>query len=129
MGIRILAVGMLACLVGTVLDSANANAEVEGRYKRVISYQNKGDLFYNFYEGPQPSGTAAQMYVSPLPVPAYVGHSYTTYQPLMPHEMMYHHCRTHYAHTPGAGWSRAKIRYGTRGLKLQDIIHDLSIKY
>jgi hypothetical protein len=47
----------------------------------------------------------------------------------MPHEMMYHHCRTHYAHTPGAGWSRAKIRYGTRGLKLQDIIHDLNIKY
>jgi hypothetical protein len=129
MGIRILAVGMLACLVGTVLDSANAKAEVEGRYKRVISYQNKGDLFYNFYEGPQPSGTAAQMYVSPLPVPAYVGHSYTTYQPLMPHEMMYHHCRTHYAHTPGAGWSRAKIRYCTYGLRLQDIVHNLNIRY
>ncbi|MDZ4658219.1 MAG: hypothetical protein SH868_11635 [Bythopirellula sp.] len=129
MAIRILAVGMMACLMGSLFDCATGRAEVEGRYKRVISYQSKNDLFYNFYEGPQPSGTAAQMYVAPLPVPIHVGHSYTTYQPLMPHEMMYHHHRSHYAHTPGAGWTRAKIRYGTRGLRLQDMFHDLSNKY
>ena len=52
----------------------------------MISYQDKRDLFANYYVGPQPSGTAAQMYVSPQPVPANVGHTYTTYQPLMPHE-------------------------------------------
>lgn len=119
----------LVCLVSLLFTPAAVRAEVEGRYKRIISYQNKGDLFYNNYEGPQPSGTAAQMYVSPLPVPANVGHTYTTYQPFMPQEMMHHHCRTHYAHTPGAGWSRAKIRYGTSGLRLQDIFHDLSNKY
>ncbi len=129
MAIRIFAVSIVACLAGSLFDCATANAEVEGRYKRCISYQSKNDLFYNFYEGPQPSGTAAQMYIAPLPVPIHVGHSYTTYQPLMPHEMMHHHYRSHYAHTPGAGWSRAKIRYGTRGLRLQDIFHDLSIKY
>jgi hypothetical protein len=129
MSVRIFAVGMLACLLSTVLDCATASAEVEGRFKRTISYQNKSDLFYNAYVGPYPSGTAAQMYISPLPVPANVGHTYTTYQPLMPHEMMYHHHRSHYAHTPGAGWTRAKIRYGTRGLRLQDMVHDLNIRY
>ncbi len=129
MTVRIFAVGILACLLGTLLDCASASAEVEGRFKRAISYQNKGDLFYNYYEGPQPSGTAAQMYIAPLPVPANVGHTYTTYQPFMPHEMMYHHHRSHYAHTPGAGWSRTKVRYGTRWLKIQDIVHDLNIRY
>lgn len=101
----------------------------EGKWKRIISYQDKRDLFYNFYEGPQPSGTTAQMYVSPLPVPANVGHTYTTYQPWMPHEYTYKHMRSHYAYHPGAGWTRSKIRYGTRGLKLQDIFHDLNWRY
>jgi hypothetical protein len=126
---RIFAVGVLTCLMSSLLDCASASAEVEGRFKRHISYQSKNDLFYNYYEGPAPSGTAAQMYISPLPVPANVGHTYTTYQPLMPHEYMYHHSRSHYAHVPGAGWSRAKIRYCTYGLRLQDIFHDLSNKY
>ncbi len=132
MAVRILAVGIVACLIGTLFNCANATAEVEGRYKRSISYQSKNDLFYNYYEGPSAGafgGATAQMYISPLPVPANVGHTYITYQPLMPHEMLYHHHRSHYAHTPGAGWSRAKIRYGTRGLKLQDIVHNLNIKY
>jgi hypothetical protein len=57
------------------------------------------------------------MYVSPRPVPAYVGHTYITYQPFMPHEYLYKHTRTHYAYDCNAGWSRAKIRYGTYGLR------------
>lgn len=102
-----LAAGLLACS----LSPARADG-----YKRAISYQNKQDLFYNFYEGPNPSGTATAMYVSPRPVPAYVGHTYITYQPFMPHEYLYKHTRTHYSYGCGAGWSRAKIRYGTHGL-------------
>ena len=117
--LALLAVGLAACASATpprpmALGSA------------VISYQDKQDLFYNFYEGPDPSGTAAAMYVSPRPVPAYVGHTYTTYQPFMPHEYLYRHTRSHYAHTPGAGWSRAKIRYRTYGLRLDDCVVDLS---
>jgi hypothetical protein len=92
--------------------------ETEGLYKRVISYQSKQDLFYNAYEGPNPSGTATAMYISPRPVPPNVGHTYTTYQPFMPHEYLYRHTRSHYAYEPGAGWSRAKIRYRTHGLWL-----------
>jgi len=98
-------------------------------WKRTISYQSKNDLFYNYQVGPNPSGTAAQMYVSPGPVPAGVGHTYTTYQPLMPHEMLYRHTRSHYAHQQGAGWTRAKVRYRTHGLVFQDIFHRLSNKY
>lgn len=119
----------LAAVFLAVGLSPTVGQAVEGKWKRIISYQDKRDLFYNFYEGPQPSGTAAQMHISPLPVPAHVGHTYTTYQPWMPHEYMYKHVRSHYAYHPGAGWTRAKVRYGTRGLKLQDVFHDLNWRY
>lgn len=108
---------------GALGDPARAT---EGLWRRIISYQDKKDLFYNYYEGPDPSGTAAAMYVSPRPVPVHVGHTYTTYQPLMPHEYLYKHTRSHYAHVPGAGWSRAKVRYRTYGLRLDDIAWRLS---
>jgi hypothetical protein len=111
--IALAAVGLTAAAL-----ASSASAEP---WKRVISYQGKQDLFYNFYEGPDPSGTAAAMYVSPRPVPVHVGHTYTTYQPWMPHEYLYRHTRSHYAHVPGAGWSRAKIRYRTHGLNLDHL--------
>ena len=67
--------------------------------KRQISYQQQKDLFYNYYAQPGPFyNTPAQMYVSPLPVPANVGHTYMTYQPFMPHEYMYHHNRSYYTY-------------------------------
>jgi len=124
---RISRATFVACLVAGCLQCCQtAQAEnPEGRWQRIISYQDKNDLFYNYQVGPNPSGTAAQMYVSPMPVPANVGHTYTTYQPYMPHEYLYKHKRSHYAYTPGCGWTRAKVRYGTRGLRLQDIWHDL----
>jgi hypothetical protein len=40
------------------------------------------DLFYNFYVHGPCGGYPAQMYVSPKPVPANVGHTYITYQPI-----------------------------------------------
>lgn len=103
-------------------DDARADYGWEGR--RTISYQDPKDLFYNYYVGPQPSGTAAQLYVSPLPVPEHVGHTYNTYQPFYPHEYMYGHCRAYYTHHTGAGWTRTKVRYNTGG-KLNFIYHRL----
>lgn len=113
--IALMAVGLAA------LGLSQRVAQANGPWQRTISYQSKQDLFYNFYEGPDPSGTAAAMYVSPRPVPPFVGHTYTTYQPLMPHEYLYRHTRSHYAHVPGAGWSRAKVRYRTCGLCLDHL--------
>jgi hypothetical protein len=53
------------------------------------------DLFYNYYVEGVNGGPPAQLYISPRPTPAFVGHTYITYQPLMPHEMMYQHHRVY----------------------------------
>ena len=59
-------------------------------------------MFYNYYAQPGPyNGAAAEMYVCPRPVPAHVGHTWVTYQPLMPHEFMYKHKRSYYTLQPG----------------------------
>jgi hypothetical protein len=73
------------------------------------------DLFYNFYEGPSASGVGApaQLYVSPRPTPPMVGHTYITYQPLMPHEFMYHHHRKYYKYYHDGGFTTACARYYT----------------
>ena len=41
-------------------------------------------------------GLTAGKYIAPHPVPSHVGHSYRTYEPLMPHEMMYEHDRNYF---------------------------------
>jgi len=105
-----------------------ARAELKAGWdgKRRISYQQQKDLFYNYYAQPGPyNGAAAGMYVSPRPVPARVGHTYVTYQPYMPHEFLYKHKRAYYTHTPGAGWRRTNVRYGTFGLRLDNWCTDM----
>jgi len=94
--------------------------------KRSISFQRPNDLFYNYYAGPEPSGTGAQMYVAPLPVPERVGHTYNTYQPMLPHEQLYAHKRSWWTHHPGAGWTRTKVRYSNCGYFLQNKIWRLN---
>lgn len=94
--------------------------------KRHISYQQQKDLFYNYYAQPGPyNGAAAGMYTCPRPVPPFVGQTWVTYQPWMPHEMMYKHERSYYTYNPGAGWRRTNVRYGTCGLRLEDCVMDL----
>ena len=54
----------------------------------------------------------AQLYVSPGPVPAWVGHTYITYEPLMPHNQMYpHYDSYHRYHDQGRGLTRTKVVY------------------
>lgn len=81
------------------------------------------DLFYNFWvapgcnaEGggaaPTPNPVGAQLYVAPHPVPAYVGHTFYTYQPLMPHEMLYPHKRYYHRHyDEGRGYNRTAVKW------------------
>lgn len=70
------------------------------------------DLFYNFYVDPNCSAVGAQMYMAPGPIPPHVGHTYYTYQPFMPHEMLYKHKRTyHRYYDEGRGFTRTHIRY------------------
>lgn len=61
--------------------------------------QPQYDLFYNYYtNGP---GTPAKMYPSPLPAPEWVGHTYVTYQPLMPQAWLNPHARRYVRYAPG----------------------------
>jgi hypothetical protein len=75
------------------------------------------DLFYNYYVGPaaapNPYGAnaVAAMYPSPVPAPPLVGHTYITYQPLLPHEFLYAHTHYYYSEHPGGGQTTTRVRY------------------
>jgi uncharacterized low-complexity protein len=70
------------------------------------------DLFYNHYAWPSCTGVGAELYVSPRPVPPHVGHTFVTYQPLMPHEMLYQHDRTyHRYYNSGQGLNRTHVKW------------------
>ena len=70
------------------------------------------DLFQNYYVNPACGGLGSTLYVSPGPIPAHVGHTYFTYQPLMPHEFRYPHHRTyHKSYDDGKGLSRASVHW------------------
>jgi hypothetical protein len=110
----------------TAAEVVHAELKAGWDGKRRISYQQQKDLFYNYYAQPGPyNGAAAGMYVSPRPVPAFVGHTYVTYQPYMPHEYLYKHKRSYYTHTAGAGWRRTNVRYGTCCLRWDNWCSDM----
>ena len=70
------------------------------------------DLFYNYYVGNGCDQVGAQLYVAPQPVPPLVGHTFITYQPLMPHEFLYQHHHTYYRYYDGGrGMTRASVKY------------------
>jgi hypothetical protein len=70
------------------------------------------DLFYNYYTQGNANSVNAQMYVSPIPVPPNVGHTFYTYQPLYPHHMLYwHKDRYHNYYDGGRGMNRTRAVY------------------
>jgi hypothetical protein len=75
-------------------------------------FYGQPDLFYNYYAWPSCTGLGAELYVAPRPIPPHVGLTYITYQPLMPHEMLYAHHRTyHRYYNGGQGLNRTSVRY------------------
>ncbi len=128
--LRSVAILVVAGLIGEIgIRSAHADWPVKNGWdgKRRISYQQQKDLFYNYYAQPGPcdNATAAGIYPSPRPVPPNVGWTWVTYQPFMPHEMLYRHERSYYTYNPGAGWTRTNVRYGTGGLRWNNWCFDL----
>jgi hypothetical protein len=70
------------------------------------------DLFYNYYTAANCGAWPAAMYVAPRPVPPLVGHTFYTYQPLLPHEYMYiHHRSYHRYYDGGRGLARTHVSY------------------
>jgi hypothetical protein len=89
---------------GTVLGDAMA-----GCIPRTYGYP---DLFYNNYTQGNCNATNAQMYVAPVPTPPFVGHTFFTYQPFMPEEMLYWHTnRYHNYYDGGRGMNHTRIHY------------------
>jgi hypothetical protein len=83
---------------------------------RPYTESSQPDVFYNLYV-PNNLGDAGAAYPAPYPTPNLVGHTYYTYQPLMPHEFLYHHHRTyHQYYNRGNGFEpddRALVRLAT----------------
>ncbi|MCA9248398.1 MAG: hypothetical protein KDA42_14830 [Planctomycetales bacterium] len=104
-----LAFGLCVANVVGLFDTCEAQAVYNGR--RSV----QGDVFYNYYAQDHRcnQGQPAQLYMSPLPAPPIVGHTYYTYQPLMPHEYMYAHHRDYWRATPGGSWSHTSVEYKT----------------
>jgi len=74
--------------------------------------QGAGDLFYNYYVPPGPNGgVGAQLYLCPRPTPPLVGHTYITYQPLMPHEFLYRHHRVYKTKHEDAPKTRTSVHW------------------
>lgn len=97
-----LVAGFALCL------SANVRAEDNCNYRDY----GRPDLFYNYWVPPNCDGMGAALYLSPRPVPPHVGHTFITYQPLMPHEFMYHHSRHyHRYYNDGRGMTRTSVKY------------------
>jgi hypothetical protein len=70
-----------------------------------------GDLFYNYYVAPSCYSPGAVLYPCPVPTPPVIGHTYITYQPLMPQEFLYQHSRTYHTKNDGAGWTKTTVKW------------------
>ncbi len=69
-------------------------------------------MFYNYYVPPcgyPPTG--AQLYVSPLPTPPLVGHTWVTNAAFMPHELLWRHHRTYKRHLPNGKVTRTRVSW------------------
>ncbi len=62
----------------------------------VVAQGSRPNNLFSQYYTQGASSTHAELYPAPHQVPRHVGHTYNTYQPLMPHEHMYAHQRDYY---------------------------------
>lgn len=84
-----------------ILSIAAAMAVVTMFAANASAQEPLGNYLFNQYSTYGANQVNASMYPAPHPVPHYVGGSMYTYQPLMPHEMMYTHTRNYYNFTGG----------------------------
>jgi hypothetical protein len=69
-------------------------------------------LFDNYFTHGSANAAEAGLYISPIGVPGWVGHTYNTYQPLYPHQFLYeHHDRYHSYYDEGRGLNRTHAKY------------------
>jgi hypothetical protein len=76
-----------------------------------------GNLFSQYVTPNGPNALTAGMYPAPHYSPALGAQSYYTYQPLMPHEMMYQHSRNYFNY------------YGSNNCGAQDSLNKTSVRW
>lgn len=113
--ITVLAVASMVLTTASAEDRKAVEVTVAGgqfeRPKRTALWTTprRSRLFQNQY-APSPSGATAQLYPAPIQVPAVVGQSHYSYEPLMPHEFLYSHQRTYYRYYDGGrGMTRTRV--------------------
>lgn len=90
-------------------DCSSGNCNGIGSQERKYG---QPDLFYNYYTQGNANRANAQMYVSPRPVPPFVGNTFYTYQPFYPHHYLYaHKDRYHNYYDNGRGTNRTRATY------------------
>lgn len=95
--------------VGDVSSGSQLGDTMAGCNARSYGYP---DLFYNYYTQGNCNRTNAQMLVAPVPVPPHVGHTFMTYQPFQPEEMLYKHTnRYHNYYDNGRGMNHTRVHY------------------
>ncbi|MCP4190503.1 MAG: hypothetical protein GY768_07725 [Planctomycetaceae bacterium] len=103
--------GQGSCGQGTACTPFGTCASKRDHWYLPYTEQSQPDLFYNFYV-PNHCGSPAAAYPAPYPTPNLVGHTYITYQPLMPHEWLYKHHRSyHQYYNNGMGLNRTKVKW------------------
>ena len=106
---KILAV--VGALVLPLLWSVESGSIGQARAE-VVRHSTPGDLFYNYYVPPVGAGSVgAELYPCPRPTPPLVGHTYVTYQPLMPHEFLYKHHRVYRTAHDDAPQTRTSVHW------------------
>lgn len=93
--IRLLLSALALLAAGALLDATADTAQAQTTCQVAPQY----DLFYNYYVGPP--GVPAAMFVCPRPTPTFVGHTYITYQPLLPNEFLYRHTKVYRRYAGG----------------------------
>lgn len=82
------------------------------RVNSLSTVNGAGDMFHNYYTQGYSNQASAEMFVSPRPIPAWVGHTYYTYQPFYPHHYMYWHKDTYHAYYDNSrGLNRTSAHY------------------
>lgn len=110
---------LVAVLLGLGISTAawaeNINEAANNNMPQASQRQAYGafpPLYYNYYYPGQPDGQIpARMYLSPIPVPEYVGYTYITYNPLAPQEMMHRHAREYVRFHPSGGYSNTQVSW------------------
>jgi hypothetical protein len=108
--LRMLAVSLAVLAAFAIVCEMDLGGDNQARAEYRV--RSADQMFHNYYVPPcgYPT-TGAQLYVSPRPTPPLVGHTWITYEPLMPHEFLWKHRRTYIRHLPNGKTTRTTVHW------------------